>query len=49
MGRRVVCLVALGNIDLDLRQARPTERTETIVVLGVLGSVDAYLPEEFEA
>lgn len=49
VGRRVVCLVALGNIDLDLRQARLTERTVTIVVVGVLGSVDVYLPEEFDA
>jgi hypothetical protein len=49
VGRRVFCLVALGNIDLDLRQARLTERSVTILVLGVLGSVDVYLPEEFEA
>ena len=49
VGRRVVCLVALGNIDLDLHQARLTERTVTIVVVGVLGSVDVYLPEEFDA
>ena len=49
VGRRVVCLVALGNIDLDLRQARLTERTVTIVVVGVLGSVDVNLPEELEA
>jgi hypothetical protein len=49
VGQRVVCLVALGNIDVDLRQARLNEGTVTILVVGVLGSVDVYVPEEFEA
>lgn len=49
VGRWVFCLVALGNIDLDLRRARLTGPTVTILVLGVLGSVDVYVQEEFDA
>ncbi len=49
VGRWVFCVVALGNIDLDLRQARLTGPTVTILVVGVLGSVDVYVPEELDA
>lgn len=49
VGRWVVCLVVLGSVDLDLRQATLTGGSVTIVVVGVLGSVDVYSPEGLDA
>jgi hypothetical protein len=49
VGRWVVCLVVLGNIDLDLRQARLAGPSVTILVVGVLGSADVYVPEGLDA
>lgn len=49
VGRWVFCLVVLGNIDLDLRQARFTGPSLTVFVVGVLGSADVYVPEEVDA
>lgn len=34
-----------GDIDLDLRDARIDRRRTTVVVLGVLGNADIYVPE----
>ena len=45
----VVCLVVLGSVDLDLRQATLTGGSVTIVVVGVLGPVDVYSPEGLNA
>ncbi|MGC8472853.1 MAG: DUF1707 SHOCT-like domain-containing protein [Candidatus Dormibacteria bacterium] len=49
VGRWVVCLVVLGSVDLDLRQATLTGGSVTIVVVGVIGSVDVYIPEGLNA
>jgi hypothetical protein len=46
--RRVGCLMAFGNIDLDLRQATLEGDVITIVALGVLGAIDVYVPEGVE-
>jgi uncharacterized protein DUF1707/cell wall-active antibiotic response 4TMS protein YvqF len=46
--RRVVCLTAFGNVDLDLRQATLEGETITIVALGVFGAIDVYIPEGVE-
>ena len=48
LGRRVGCLVAFGNIDLDLRQATNEGKVITVVALGVFGAVDVYVPEGVE-
>ncbi len=45
VGPRVLCLVACGNIDLDLRQATFSSPALTVLVLGAVGTVDVYLPE----
>ena len=45
---RVTCLVAFGNIDLDLRQATLEGDVITIVLLGVFGAADVYVPEGVE-
>jgi hypothetical protein len=49
LGRRVVCLAALGNIDLDLRQATLESDEITIVVFGLFATADVYVPEGIEA
>jgi hypothetical protein len=47
--RRVGCLTAFGNIDLDLRQATlETSDVTTIVALAVFGAIDIYVPEGIE-
>jgi hypothetical protein len=46
--RRVSCLMAFGNIDLDLRQAMLEADVITIVALGAFGAIDVYVPEGVE-
>jgi hypothetical protein len=46
--RRVGCLTAFGNIDLDLRQATLEKDVITIVALGMFGAIDVYVPEGVE-
>jgi hypothetical protein len=46
--RRVGCLMAFGNIDLDLRQATLEGDVITIVALGLFGAIDVYVPEGVE-
>lgn len=46
--RRVTCLTAFGNVDLDLRQATLEGDLITIVVLGAFGAADVYVPEGVE-
>jgi hypothetical protein len=46
--RRVGCLMAFGNIDLDLRQARLEGDVITIVAVGLFGAIDVYVPEGVE-
>jgi hypothetical protein len=46
--RRVGCLMAFGNIDLDLRQATIETDVVTVVALGVFGAIDVYVPEGVE-
>jgi len=46
--RRVACLTAFGNIDLDLRRATLEGDVITIVALGMFGAVDVYVPEGVE-
>jgi hypothetical protein len=48
IGRRVVCLMGFGNIDLDLRQATLERDEITIVALGMFGAIDIYVPEGVE-
>jgi hypothetical protein len=45
---RVGCLMAFGNIDLDLRQATLEGDVITIVALGLFGAIDVYVPEGVE-
>jgi hypothetical protein len=46
--RRIACLVGLGSIDLDLRQATFDGDVLTIFAVGVLGAIDVYVPEGVE-
>jgi hypothetical protein len=46
--RRATCLVAFGNIDLDLRQATLEGDVITIVVFGAFATADVYVPEGVE-
>jgi hypothetical protein len=46
--RRVTCLMAFGNIDLDLRQATLEGDVITVVALGMFGAIDVYVPEGVE-
>jgi hypothetical protein len=46
--RRVRCVTMLGNIDLDLRQATLEGDVITIVAIGILGTIDVYVPEGVE-
>ena len=46
--RRVGCLVGLGNIDLDLRQATFDGDIVTVFAVGVFGAIDVYVPEGVE-
>ena len=46
--RRIGCLMAFGNIDLDLRQATLEGDVITIVALGLAGAVDVYVPAGVE-
>jgi Domain of unknown function (DUF1707)/Cell wall-active antibiotics response 4TMS YvqF len=46
--RWVNCLMAFGNIDLDLRQATLDGEAVTIVALGAFGAIDVYVPEGVE-
>jgi hypothetical protein len=48
VGRRVACLMAFGNIDLDLRHAMTETDVITIFSLGLFGAVDVYVPEGVE-
>jgi hypothetical protein len=48
LSRRIGCLMGLGNIDLDLRQATFDGDMITIVAFGVLGAIDVYVPEGVE-
>lgn len=46
--RSVACFTAFGNVDLDLRQATLERDVVTIVVLGMFGAIDLYVPEGVE-
>jgi hypothetical protein len=46
--RRVVCLTMFGNVDLDLRQATLEGDAITILVFGMFGAIDVYVPEGVE-
>jgi hypothetical protein len=46
--RRVGCLMGLGNIDLDLRQATFDGDVITIYAIGIFGAIDVYVPEGVE-
>jgi hypothetical protein len=46
--RRVVCLTLFGNVDLDLRQATLEGDAITILVFGMFGAIDVYVPEAVE-
>jgi hypothetical protein len=46
--RRVTCLTAFGNIDLDLRRATLEGDVITIVAIGAFGALDVYVPEGVE-
>jgi hypothetical protein len=46
--RRIGCLMAFGNIDLDLRGATLEGDVITIVALGIFGAIDVYVPEGVE-
>jgi len=46
--RRVTCLTAFGNIDLDLRQATLEGDVITIYAVGAFGALDVYVPEGVE-
>jgi hypothetical protein len=46
--RRIGCLMAFGNIDLDLRRATLEGDVITIVAFGVFGAIDVYVPEGVE-
>jgi hypothetical protein len=46
--RRVGCLMGFGNMDLDLRQATLEGDVITIVVVGMFGAIDVYVPEGVE-
>jgi Domain of unknown function (DUF1707)/Cell wall-active antibiotics response 4TMS YvqF len=48
IGRRVLCLMGFGNIDLDLRRATFDGDVTTIVALGMFGAIDVYVPEGIE-
>jgi hypothetical protein len=48
MRRRVGCVVGLGSIDLDLRQATFDGDVITVFAVGVLGAIDVYVPEGVE-
>jgi hypothetical protein len=47
--RRAVAVSVLGDLDLDLRQARVDHRETVITVLAVLGNVDIYVPDGVNA
>ena len=46
--QRVGCLMAFGNIDLDLRQATLEGDVITILAFGMFGAIDVYVPEGVE-
>jgi hypothetical protein len=46
--RRTAVLSALGDVDLDLRQAAIEEPESTIRVLALFGNADVYVPEGVE-
>jgi hypothetical protein len=46
--RRIGCLMAFGNIDLDLRGATLEGDVITIFALGGFGAIDIYVPEGVE-
>jgi hypothetical protein len=46
--RRIGCLMAFGNIDLDLRGATLEGDVITVVALGIFGAIDVYVPEGVE-
>ena len=48
IGRRVACLTACGNVDLDLRQATLESEVVTVFALGAFGAIDVYVPEGVE-
>ena len=48
LGRRVACLLAFGNLDLDLRQATIERDVVTVIALGAFGSIGIYVPEGVE-
>jgi hypothetical protein len=47
--RQAVAASVLGDLDLDLRQARVDRRETVITVLAVLGNVDIYVPDAVNA
>lgn len=49
LGRRVFCLAAFGNIDLDLREATLERDVLTVVAFGLFATIDVYVPEGIEA
>lgn len=48
VSRRVGCATTFGNIDLDLRQATLERDVITIVMFGLFGTMDVYVPEGIE-
>ncbi|MGH2972030.1 MAG: DUF1707 domain-containing protein [Gaiellaceae bacterium] len=46
--RRILCLVACGNIDLDLRQASLEGDVVTVIGFAVCSALDVYVPEGVE-
>jgi hypothetical protein len=46
--RLVTCLMAFGNVDLDLREATLDGDSVKIVALGAFGAIDVYVPEGVE-
>jgi hypothetical protein len=49
LGRRVFCLAAFGNIDLDLREATLEHDVLTVVAFGFFATMDVYVPEGIES
>jgi hypothetical protein len=49
LGRRVLAVSALGDLDLDLREAELSHSATTVTVVALLGNVDVYVPDQLAA
>jgi hypothetical protein len=49
LARRVFCVTAFGNADLDLREATLELGTLTVYAVALFGAVDVYVPEAADA